>query len=78
MKANPISLEEYLRNKNFKKLSKTNRTQTDDKLNELIDHFTQLKKQENLNDRETEEKDAVPRTIQTPKHMNAEHTKAIR
>ena len=59
-------------------MSKTNRTQTENNFNGLIDYFAQLKNNECLNEMEMEGKDIVPRTIQPQKHMNEEHTKAIR
>ena len=74
MKTTPIPAIEYLRNK----VSKANRTQTDNKPNELIGHFAQLHNQENWNKMEMEGKDTGPRTIQSPMKTNTDHTKAIR
>ena len=73
MKATPIIVEEYPRNE----MSKANKTQTDDKLKELIDHFAELHKHEHLNEMVTEGEDIGPKTIQSPRHMNAEHIEAI-
>ena len=68
-KGHTLSVEEHLRNE----MLETNRTKTDDKLNELIDHFAQVLKQECFNERER----TVSRTIQPPKHTNSEHNEAI-
>ena len=59
-------------------MSKANRTQTYNKLNELIGSFTQLHKREHLNKMKTREKDKVARTIESQEHMNADHIEAIR
>ena len=74
VKTTPISVEEYLGNE----ISKTNKIQTGNKLNELLDHLILLHNDEYFNEMEMAGKDTVPGTIQQPKHMNAEHTRAIR
>ena len=74
IKATPISAEEYPNNE----MSKTNRRQKDDKLNELIVHFTQIHNLKCFNEMEVKGKDTVLRTIHSLKHMTVEHTEAIR
>ena len=58
-------------------MSKTNRTQTDDKLNEFTDHFAQLHNHVCLNKMEMELKDIVQRTMQPPMCTNVEHNEVI-
>ena len=60
VRAIPVSAEDYLR----KDMSKANITQTDDKLNEFVDHFVERYKYEELHDMKMEEKDVVPKTMQ--------------
>ena len=76
LKATPISAEEYLRNDR----SNANQPQTDHKFNELVDHITQLQKNEHSNVIETEGKDKMAdvQTIQPPRQMNVEHGETIR
>ena len=50
-----------------------NRLQTDNKLNELIDHFTFLNQQEHLHNLEMEGKNKMPKIIQPPKHAQRDH-----
>ena len=76
MKATPISPEDYLRNE----MSKANGPQTDDKFNELVDHFAQLHKHKCSDIMEMERKDtrANANTIQPTRHTNLEHSETIR
>ena len=74
MKATPTSVGEYLRNET----SKANRTQKDNKINKLTDHFAQLERHEHLNEMEPEGKALVSRTIQSPRYMNTKHYEARR
>ena len=68
---NPILVEDYLSNA----VSKANRIQMDNKLNQIIDHCAQLHKYEQLNKMEIEGNETVPGTIQSPRDMKTDHTK---
>ena len=71
VKTTPISQEDYLR----KKISKDNRLQTDDKLNELADHSTLLIQHEHFSNMEKEGEDISKKSIQHPNHTNTDQSK---
>ena len=60
----PILVEDYLR----MDMLKANRPHTDDKLNKFIYYFAQINKHKHLDNMESEEKDTVPKMVQSQRH----------
>ena len=58
-------------------MSKAKRTQTNNKLNELIYPFAQIHKLEHLDKREMERKDTVSRAIHSLRHTNTDPLKQL-
>ena len=55
------------------KVWKSNKEQTDDKLNELIDRFAKIHNNEQLNKIEMERKDTKPKVLQPAENMDTVH-----
>ena len=74
MGAIPILVEDYLR----KEILKANRPQTDEKLNELINHFAQRNKHERFHIIQKWQRNLVPKTMQPLRHTGIEHSEEIK
>ena len=74
MRATPTAAKDYLR----KEISKANRPQIDNLLNELIDYFSQINKQKHLKNMAKQVKDMVPKTMKSQRHTCTEHSEEIR